>query len=270
MKRNMKTNIDDKINNNEPALPIRIIPCLDVDNGRVVKGVRFRGIRDAGDPVQLAREYDRQGADEITFLDIGATIKSRSILLEVVESVSRQVFVPLTVGGGIGSIEDMRMVLNAGADKVSMCSAALRDPSLISQGARIFGSQCMVLSIDAQRVSGGKWNAFVSGGQTDSGKDALEWAKEAESLGAGEILLNSIDRDGTGAGYDLELTRRVSETVNIPVIASGGAGAMHHMTEAVTKGKADAILLASLLHYGEMEVKDIKEFLNQKGVPVRW
>lgn len=247
----------------------RIIPCLDVDNGRVVKGVKFADIRDAGDPVELAKRYNRQGADEITFLDIGATYKSRQILLEVVENVSRHVFVPLTVGGGIRSVDHMRMVLNAGADKVSTCSAAIKDPELLTRGARLFGSQCIVLSIDAQRC-GDTWHAYIGGGRIDSGLDALQWAKKAEQLGAGEILLNSIDQDGTRAGYDLELTRRVSESVNIPVIASGGAGTKEHMAEAVLTGKADAILLASLLHHRQMTIPEIKTYLNQQGVSVRW
>lgn len=248
---------------------IRIIPCLDVDNGRVVKGVKFADIRDAGDPVELAQLYNREGADEITFLDIGATYKSREILLEVVESVSRQVFVPLSVGGGIRSTDDMRKILQAGADKVSICSAAIRNPLLLSEGAKLFGSQCIVLSIDAKRV-GDSWHAFLNGGRIDSGLDALEWAKKGEILGAGEILLNSIDQDGTRQGYDLELTRKVSESVNIPVIASGGAGVVDHMADAVIKGKADAILLASLLHDRQMGIQEIKKYLNKRGVKVRW
>lgn len=250
-------------------ITIRIIPCLDVDNGRVVKGVNFTDIRDAGDPAELAKLYNRQGADEITFLDIGATYKSRMILLDVVEKVSRNVFVPLTVGGGIRSVEDVRMVLKAGADKVSICSAAIKDPALLSRGARLFGAQCMVLSIDAQRC-GSTWNAYIGGGRLDSDLDALEWAKKGEQLGAGEILLNSIDRDGTQIGYDLELTRRVSESVNIPVIASGGAGTKKHMADAVISGKADAILLASLLHDRQMTIPEIKAYLNRQGVNVRW
>jgi cyclase len=248
---------------------VRIIPCLDVDNGRVVKGVNFVDIRDAGDPVELSKLYNNQAADEITFLDIGATHKSREILLDVVESVSRQVFVPLSVGGGISSVEDMRRILEAGADKVSVCSAAIKKPDLLTEGAKIFGSQCIVLSIDAKK-KGDSWTCYVSGGRIDSGIDALEWAKKGESLGAGEILLNSIDRDGTQIGYDLQLTRRVSELVNIPVIASGGAGNLEHMVEAVLKGKADAILLASLLHDRELSLPQIKEYLNKRGVSVRW
>jgi cyclase len=253
----------------EPGISTRIIPCLDVDNGRVVKGVNFKNLRDAGDPVELASRYNNEGADEITFLDIGATYKSREILLEVVEKVSRQVFVPMCVGGGISSVKDMRKVLNAGADKVSMCSAAIRSPVLLTEGAKRFGSQCIVLSIDAGKA-GNNWHAFVNGGREDSGIDALEWAKQGERLGAGEILLNSIDCDGTQKGYDLELTRKVTESVNIPVIASGGAGKREHMVEAVREGKADAVLLASLLHDKRFKVTDIKSFLNRKGVNVRW
>lgn len=250
-------------------MTIRIIPCLDVDQGRVKKGIKFTNIRDAGDPVELAKLYNNHGADEITFLDIGATYQSRQILLDVVEKVSRQVFVPLSVGGGITTIEDMRKVINSGADKVSICSAAIRNPSLLTEGAKLFGSQCIVLSIDAKRV-GESWHAFLNGGRIDSGLDALQWAKQAEALGAGEVLLNSIDQDGTKAGYDLELTRKVSETVNIPVIASGGAGSMDHMVEAAKKGKADAILLASLLHNRELSLREIKKYLIEKGVNVRW
>ena len=233
------------------------------------KGIQFKDIRDAGDPVELAQFYNNRGADEITFLDIGATHQSRRILLDVVEKVSRRVFVPLSVGGGISSVEDMRRVLNAGADKVSLCSATLRDPSLLTRGAKIFGSQCIVLSIDAQRA-GTSWHAFVNGGRVDSGIDVLQWAEQGEKLGAGEILLNSIDRDGTKIGYDLELTREVSQRVNIPVIASGGAGNPGHMVEAVKKGNADAVLLASLLHDRELGVGEIKNYLEEKGVSVRW
>ncbi len=248
---------------------VRVIACLDIDNGRVVKGVQFEGIRDAGDPVELASMYDAGGADEIVFLDIGATYKSRKILIDVLEKVSRRVFVPLAVGGGIGSVERMREVLRAGADKVSVCSAAIKDPQLISRGAEIFGSQCIVVSIDAKRV-GQSWNAFTSGGRVDSGIDAVQWAKKVETLGAGEILLNSIDADGTQAGYDLELTARVSDAVNIPVIASGGAGTTAHMKEALDKGKADAVLLASLLHDRQLTIKQIKTDLDKQGVTVRW
>ncbi|MBD3307379.1 imidazole glycerol phosphate synthase subunit HisF [candidate division KSB3 bacterium] len=247
----------------------RIIPCLDVDEGRVVKGIKFKEIRDAGDPVELARFYNEQGADELVFLDIGASYKSREIMIDVVEQVSREVFIPLTVGGGIRSVEDMRKILMAGADKVSMCTAAIKQPELLSDGAKVFGAQCMVLSIDAKRT-GDSWHAYTHGGRYDSGLDAIEWAVRAESLGAGEILLNSIDMDGTRAGYDLELNARISEAVGIPVIASGGAGNVQQMFEAISIGRADAVLLASLLHYGEYTIPDLKHELRAKGVNVRW
>lgn len=246
----------------------RIIPCLDVENGRVVKGIKFKDIKDAGDPVDLAKFYNDQGADELTFLDIGASYKSREIMIDVVEQVSKQVFIPLTVGGGIREVADMRRILNAGADKVAVCTAALKNPNLLSEGAKIFGSQCIVLSIDAKR-DGNSWYCFINGGRVNTGTDAIKWAKQAEQLGAGEILLNSIDMDGTKQGYDLELNRTVSETVNIPVIASGGAGTMQQMVDAITQGKADAVLLASLLHYGEMTISEIKQYMSDKGVCVR-
>lgn len=247
----------------------RIIPCLDVDDGRVVKGMKFKEIRDAGDPVELARFYNEQGADELVFLDIGASYKSRETLIEVVENVSKEVFIPLTVGGGIRSVEDMRRILMAGADKVAMCTSAIKQPELLSEGAYIFGAQCMVLSIDAKRT-GNTWHAYTHGGRHDSGLDAIEWAIKGEKLGAGEILLNSIDMDGMKQGYDLELNARVSESVGIPVIASGGAGNVHQMFEAIEIGKADAVLLASLLHFGEYTIQDIKRELAEKGVIVRW
>lgn len=249
-------------------LATRIIPCLDVDNGRVVKGIKFKEIKDAGDPVELGALYNQQGADELTFLDIGASYKSREIMIEVVERVSREVFIPFTVGGGIREVADMRQILIAGADKVAVCSAAIKNPSLITEGAEIFGSQCIVLSIDAKR-HGDSWHAYLNGGRIDTGIDALAWAKQGEKLGAGEILLNSMDKDGTKMGYDLELNKMVSESVNIPVIASGGAGTIEQMYKAVVIGKADAVLLASLLHYGELTIKDIKEYLKKKGVCVR-
>jgi len=246
----------------------RIIPCLDVDSGRVVKCVKFKNLRDIGNPTELARFYNEQGADELIFLDIGASYKSREILIDVVRSVSEEVFIPLTVGGGLRSIEDMRKVLNAGADKIAMVTSAIENPPLISEGARIFGSQCIVLSIDAKREKE-SWHAYTHGGRHDSGRDAVEWAKRGERLGAGEILLNSIDMDGTKEGYDLELTRRISENVGIPVIASGGAGRLEHILEAIRIGKADAVLVASLLHYDEYTVGDIKNFLRGNGVCVR-
>ena len=249
-------------------LATRIIPCLDVEDGRVVKGIKFKNIKDAGDPVELAALYNQQGADELTFLDIGASYRSREIMIEVVEKVSSQVFIPLTVGGGIREVADMRRILNAGADKVAICTAAIKNPSLISEGAEKFGSQCIVLSIDAKR-NGDSWSASINGGRVNSGIDALEWAKQGEQMGAGEILLNSIDMDGTKQGYDLELTRTVSELVNIPVIASGGAGTLEQMLDAIVQGKADAVLLASLLHYGEYTISDIKKYLRHKGVTTR-
>ncbi|RMI01663.1 MAG: imidazole glycerol phosphate synthase subunit HisF [Calditrichaeota bacterium] len=247
----------------------RIIPCLDIEDGRVVKGVQFRNIRDAGDPVELARHYNAQQADELVFLDIGASYRSREIMLEVVEKVSREVFIPLTVGGGIRTIEDMRRALQAGADKVAVCTAAIKQPQLLTEGAERFGAQCMVLSIDARRV-GERWLACTHGGRRLTDLEAIEWAQRGEALGAGEILLNSIDMDGTRSGYDLELTRRVAEAVHIPVIASGGAGTLEHIRQAAVEGKADAVLLASLLHFGEFTVGDIKTYLKQQGVPVRW
>jgi cyclase len=247
---------------------VRIIPCLDVEDGRVVKGTRFKELRDAGDPVELAALYDAQSADEIVFLDIGASYRSRDIMIEVVERVSRKVFIPLTVGGGIRSIDDMRHILNAGADKVALCTAAVRDPTLLSRGAEIFGSQCIVLSVDAKRTDD-SWHAYINGGRDDSGLDAVAWAAEGERLGAGEILLNSIDMDGTRQGYDLELTRTVSGSAGIPVIASGGAGSMEQILEAVRKGRADAVLLASLFHYREVTIGQVKDYLRKEGVCVR-
>jgi cyclase len=259
----------------------RIIPCLDVDEGRVVKGVKFKAIQDAGDPVELARRYNDQGADELTFLDIGASYKSRATLLEVVKQVAAEVFIPLCVGGGIRTVEDMRDAMNAGADKVSVCTAALKRPGLLSEMARAYGSQCVVLSIDAARAgSPGEppsWHAYSHGGRTDTGLDAVEWAVRAVELGAGEILLNSIDADGTGAGYDLELTRRILEAVPAPVIASGGAGNLDQIAGVLLPpgtgenwGNADAALVASMLHYGRTTVEKIKKYAQSKGVCVRW
>ncbi len=247
----------------------RLIPCLDVDDGRVVKGIKFKGIRDAGDPVDLAKRYNTQNADELVFLDIGASYKSRETMLNVVEAVSREVFIPLTVGGGIRTVVDMRNALMAGADKVAICSAALANPEVLSEGAYQFGAQCVVLSIDAKR-EGENWYAFTHGGRKNSGREVVEWAKEAAKLGAGEILLNSIDRDGTKAGFDIELLNAVGQAVNIPVIASGGAGTLPQILEAVNAGNADAVLLASLLHYGEFTVQEIKTYLEKNGVKMRW
>ncbi len=250
-------------------LATRIIPCLDVDKGHVVKGIKFKKIRNAGDPVELAKFYNDQNADEIIFLDIGASHESRETMLDVVKQVSRQVFIPLTVGGGIRTIEDMKRALHCGADKVAICTAAIKNPELISEGAAIFGSQCIVLSIDAKRQGDG-WYAYTHGGRQNSELDVIKWARRGEKLGAGEILLNSIDMDGTKSGYDLELTRKVSLSVRIPVIASGGAGTLSHILEAVVAGKADAVLLASLLHYGEYTIYKIKKYLQENEVIVRW
>ncbi|OGF67999.1 MAG: imidazole glycerol phosphate synthase subunit HisF [Candidatus Fischerbacteria bacterium RBG_13_37_8] len=249
-------------------LAIRIIACLDIEEGKVVKGIKFKGIQDVGNPVEFARYYNEQEVDELVFLDIGASYKSKEILIDVVHAVSKEVFIPLTVGGGLRSIEDIRKVLNAGADKVALCTSAIENPALISEGAYIFGSQCIVLSIDAKR-DGDSWYAFTRGGRHNSGLDAIEWAKKAEQLGAGEILLNSIDMDGTRAGYDIELTRKVHESVGIPVIASGGAGELKHMLDIINEGKADAVLIASLLHYREYTIHGMKKYLKENGVCVR-
>jgi cyclase len=246
----------------------RIIPCLDVNEGRVVKGVKFKQLKDSGDPVELARQYYQQGADELTFLDIGASYQSREIIIDVVEKVGHEIFIPLTVGGGLRSITDMRNVLRAGADKIALCTAALNQPLLIQQGARAFGSQCVVLSIDAKK-QGDTWYAYSHGGRFNTQQDVLTWAKKGEALGAGEILLNSIDQDGTHQGYDLELTAKVASCVSIPVIASGGAGDLDQMVNAIKKGKADAILLASLLHAGKYSIADIKKYLHKHKVAVR-
>lgn len=247
----------------------RIIPCLDIKDGRVVKGVNFVGLRDAGDPVEAAVEYDRQGADELVLLDINASADSRGILTQVVERVAQSIFIPFTVGGGIRTVEDFTAILRAGADKVSVNSSALRDPELIRQAARRFGSQCVVVAMDAKRRPEGGWTLYLNGGRVDTGRDALDWAKEVEALGAGEILLTSMDRDGVKTGYDLELTRAVSEAVGIPVIASGGAGEKAHFYEAFTTGRADAALAASLFHFGELSVPELKRYLQGRGVPVR-
>ncbi len=246
----------------------RIIPCLDVDKGRVVKGVRFLNLVDAGDPVEVAKVYEEQRADELVFLDITASAEDRKITLEVVKRVAEEVFMPFTVGGGISSLEDMRKLLEAGADKVSINTSAVKNPRLIYEGAKRFGSQCVVVAIDAKR-KGNSWEVYIHGGRTPTGLDAIEWAKRAESLGAGEILLTSMDRDGTKSGYDIELTRAVSEAVNIPVIASGGAGSMDHFYEGFTLGGADACLAASLFHFREISIPELKAYLASKGVPVR-
>lgn len=247
----------------------RIIPCLDVNNGRVVKGTTFIHLRDAGDPVEAAVEYDRQGADELVLLDITASAQARGIILDIVRRVADRIFIPFTVGGGIRTVEDFTALLRAGADKVSVNSAALRNPSLIDSAAEKFGSQCVVCAIDAKRRETGGWTVYLNGGRVDTGKDAVEWAKEAARRGAGEILLTSMDCDGVKSGYDLELTAAVSERVNIPVIASGGAGKLAHFYDAFTAGKADAVLAASLFHFGEITIPQLKAYLAQRGIPVR-
>ncbi len=246
----------------------RIIPCLDVKEGRVVKGVNFVNLRDAGDPVENARYYDEEMADELVFLDITASYEKRFIMIDVVRRVAEQVFMPFTVGGGIRTLEDIRALLKAGADKVSINTAAVKRPELVREAARAFGSQCIVVAIDAKR-RGNSWEVYIHGGRTPTGIDALEWAKRVEELGAGEILLTSMDRDGTKDGYDLELTRAVSEAVSIPVIASGGAGNLEHLYEGIVEGKADAVLAASIFHFREYSVRQAKEYLKSKGVPVR-
>lgn len=248
----------------------RIIPCLDVDAGRVVKGTRFLNLLDAGDPVELAQRYNAEGADELVFLDITASAQKRPILLKVVEKTAERVFIPLTVGGGIRTVQDIRMLLNAGADKVSLNTVAVQNPRIIQEGSRRFGSQCIVVAIDAKhRDVGHGWDIYIYGGRKNTGRDALAWAKRVERLGAGEILLTSMDRDGTKIGYDLELLRTLCDAVKIPVIASGGAGTMEHFLEAFSKGHAHAALAASLFHRKELRIKDLKRYLKSKGVPVR-
>ena len=247
----------------------RIIPCLDVNNGRVVKGTSFVNLRDAGDPVETAVAYDRQGADELTFLDITASHQGRGTMVQIVEEIARHIFIPFTVGGGIRAVEDFSTLLRAGADKVSVNSAALKNPQLISAAAEKFGSQCVVCAIDAKRRPEGGWTVYLNGGRIDTGKDALRWAQEAERLGAGEILLTSMDCDGQKTGYDLELTRQVSERVGIPVIASGGAGKLEHFLKAFTEGKADAVLAASLFHFGEISIPQLKQYLRENQISVR-
>ena len=247
----------------------RIIPCLDVDNGRVVKGVNFVGLRDAGDPVEVAKRYNEEGADELTFLDIGASHEGRDTIVDVVKKVAQEVFIPLTVGGGIRKLEDIYNLLNVGCDKVSINSAAIDRPAFINEGAKRFGSQCIVVAIDAKRVSRENWNIFVHGGRKDTGIDAVEWAKEAYERGAGELLVTSMDTDGTKAGFDNELNRRISDIVNIPIIASGGAGTMEHIRDAFTIGHADAALAASIFHFKEIDIMDLKRYLLSQNIPVR-
>lgn len=247
----------------------RIVPCLDVNCGRVVKGVNFVNLRDAGDPVEVAAFYNQSLADELVFLDITASADARNIMLDVVRRTAEQVFIPLTVGGGIRSIEDFRMILNAGADKISVNSAALKRPELISEAAERFGNQCVVVAIDAKKRADGGFDVYLNGGRVNTGRDAVEWAKEAQRRGAGEILLTSMDCDGVKNGYDIALTKAVSSAVRIPVIASGGAGKKEHFYEALTEGGADAALAASLFHFKELEIRELKEYLQQKNLPVR-
>lgn len=247
----------------------RIIPCLDVTGGRVVKGTNFVDLRDAGDPVEIARRYDEQGADELTFLDITATSDERDLILKVIEDVAAQVFIPLTVGGGVRKAEDVRRLLNAGADKVSINSAGVNNPDLIAETSSIYGSQAIVVAIDAKRRGDGTWEVYTRGGRTPTGIDAVEWAKKVEKLGAGEILLTSMDGDGTKAGFDLELTRAVSDSVSIPVIASGGVGNLQHLVDGIVVGHADAVLAASIFHFGEYTVEEAKRYMQDRGIPVR-
>ncbi len=253
------------------GLAKRIIPCLDVDNGRVVKGVQFVDIRDAGDPVEVAKRYDEQGADEITFLDITASAHDRETMVHVVEEVAGQVFIPLTVGGGIRSVDDIRRMLNAGADKVAINTAAVHDPEFVREAAEKFGSQCIVVAIDAKQVSEDppRWEIFTHGGRKPTGIDAIEWAKKMTGYGAGEILLTSMDRDGTKIGFDLALTRAVCDAVHVPVIASGGVGSLEHLAEGVTEGGADAVLAASIFHFGEHTIEEAKRAMAERGVEVR-
>ena len=247
----------------------RIIPCLDVTGGRVVKGTNFVDLRDAGDPVEIARRYDEQGADELTFLDITATSDERDLILKVIEDVAAQVFIPLTVGGGVRKAEDVRRLLNAGADKVSINSAGVNNPDLIAEASSIYGSQAIVVAIDAKRRSDGTWEVYTRGGRTPTGIDAVEWAKKVEKLGAGEILLTSMDGAGTKAGFDLELTRAVSDSVSIPVIASGGVGNLQHLVDGIVEGHADAVLAASIFHFGEYTIEEAKRYMQERGIPVR-
>lgn len=247
----------------------RIIPCLDIKSGRVVKGTNFVQLRDAGDPVECARAYNAQGADELVLLDITASSDARGILIDIVRQVADSVFIPFTVGGGIRTVDDFTAILRAGADKVSVNSSALKNPQLIEEAAYKFGSQCVVCAIDARRTGDGHWTAYLNGGRIDTGRDAVEWAKEAVRRGAGEILLTSMDCDGVKEGYDLELTRAVSESVGVPVIASGGAGQLSHFYDALTDGKADAVLAASLFHFGEISIPQLKDYLAERGISVR-
>jgi len=247
----------------------RIIPCLDMTNGKVVKGIQFVNFRDAGNPVELAEFYNKEGADELVFLDISATVENRDILVKVVEETAKKVSIPFSVGGGIRSVEDMRMILKAGADKVSVNTGAFKNPELISKCAETFGSQCVVLSLDARVVKKNQWNVIINGGRTDTGVSAVSWARQAVELGAGEILLTSIDTDGTKNGFNIELTKAVGRVVNVPIIASGGAGKLEDFFDIFSKGKADAALAASLFHFKELTIKQVKEYLTRKKIPVR-
>jgi cyclase len=251
------------------TLAKRIIPCLDVTAGRVVKGINFIELRDAGDPVEIARRYDDQGADELTFLDITASSDDRDLILHIIEAVASQVFIPLTVGGGVRKVEDVRRLLNAGADKVSINTSAVTDPQLVADAAQKYGSQCIVVAIDAKQAGEGRWEVFTHGGRKSTGLDAVEWARKMQTLGAGEILLTSMDRDGTRSGFDLALTRAVSEAVEIPVIASGGVGGLQDLADGVTKGRADAVLAASIFHYGQHTVEEAKRFMAGQGIAMR-
>lgn len=250
-------------------LSVRIIPCLDVHDGRVVKGVQFVDLIDAGDPVEQAKAYEKQGADELVFLDISASNEERKIIHEVVEKTASQCFMPLTVGGGLRTLEDIRHMLNAGADKISLNTSAVKEPALISKASQKFGNQCIVVAVDAKRVSPDQWMVFTHGGRTNTGIDVLQWVQEIAQRGAGEILLTSMDADGTKNGYDIELTKRVSESVEIPIIASGGAGNLGHLSDAIKKGKADAVLAASIFHFGNYSIQEAKEYLEAQSVPVR-
>jgi imidazole glycerol-phosphate synthase subunit HisF len=247
----------------------RIIPCLDVKDGRVVKGVNFVGLTDAGDPVQIARRYDEQGADEITFLDITASSDNRDLILPIIEQVASQVFIPLTVGGGVRKVEDVRRLLNAGADKVGINTSAVTNPQLVFDAAHKYGSQCIVVAIDAKQTAPGQWQVFTHGGRTATGLDAIAWAQKMEQMGAGEILLTSMDRDGTKIGFDLELTRAISDALSIPVIASGGVGGLQHLADGIHLGRADAVLAASIFHYGQHSVQEAKQFMAAQGIPMR-
>ncbi|AMO93472.1 imidazoleglycerol phosphate synthase, cyclase subunit [Collimonas fungivorans] len=251
------------------TLAKRIIPCLDVTNGRVVKGVNFLELRDAGDPVEIARRYDQQGADEITFLDITASSDGRDLILPIIEAVASQVFIPLTVGGGVRAVEDVRRLLNAGADKVGINTSAVTNPQLVADAAAKYGSQCIVVAIDAKQVAPGKWEVFTHGGRKATGLDAIEWAQKMEQLGAGEILLTSMDRDGTKVGFDLALTSSVSNAVTIPVIASGGVGGLQDLADGIKIGRADAVLAASIFHYGQHTVQEAKQFMAAQQIPMR-